>query len=403
MSKRSVELQSAGNLAELTLTSKSFRKANNEPYLGEDTHLSISEVESHAAARNTAESIIFDAFKEKPRASDNEQYWEMQRNATLVKLGGVSLGSFSNYFTRLPSDSTPATESDYVYDDGASEVVYTNTQINRLNESNKAPLFFLEEALAKIEYRASTKKDSVGPENYATSLKFFSDKYNELDENVSIDQDTVKLLVNRGLEGFVAISEKDAPNPIELTNVLSVIRSLPAGTVNEEYVAPLLKHVAILLPDFTPKASGTFMRALPKLPLKENGETAAEILNLMIRKNKQFDTVHNFRDTVRSISVLPKTVASDHALAAFFEHRNGLESVLDLESADEVMHRFRTIADDVVGTNQLHIYLKGVAATAGKSALARVKDGSREGIYSQAQFRDVQQTLQRIKANFDAI
>ncbi len=402
MASKANESKAYAELADITVSSKAFRKADGAPYADDDKRLSVAEIEDHARARDAAKSIIFDTFIDQPHANPSEQRWEMQRKAVLAKLTGTALGSFGNYFTRLPSESTPI-DIDPVYESGEPNVVHTNQQIGRLRATQDDPIDFMEQALGYVRQREITRKDAVGPENYATTLKYFADKYADLDEDSEIDEPEIRKLVRQNLDGFFKIAQKDTPNPVEMTNIYASIRTLPAGTVDARHIKPLLEQTAALLPDFTPQVSRVLIKAIPKLNLAEHGEEAAEILNLVLRKNKQFEITQDLRDIVRAISVLPKSVAADHSIAAMFEYRNELEQSLDLESADEMMHRLRIIADDVVGTNELYRYLKQLAANVGKTAVLRVKDGQREGIYSSAQQAEVKKTLQRIKENFDAI
>lgn len=404
MTRKSGFAEAHADLAELTVSSKGFRRADGMPYADEDAHLSSDEVEAHMAARGEAKSIIFEALAEAPHDARLEQFWEMQRKATLAKLGGNALGSFNDFFLRLPSESRPTIyERDDLLPEGEPEVVHTNTQISRMKKHTDDPIDFMDQALGYVRQRETTRREAVGPENFATSLKYFADMYAEIEDNDDIDTDRMKRLVKQNLDGFFKVAQKDPPNYIEMTNVYSAIRMLPAGMIDPKHVKPLLEQTARLLPEYTVKVANTFFRALPKLDLGENGEAAAELVNLSVRKNMHFETTSDLRDAIRAVAVLPKGFATDRALSAVFTYRNNLEASLDIEGADELMYRLRGIADSVVGSNDLYVELKKVAAGVGNAAISRYKDNHREGVYTKEQAKEVLAVMERIKTNFHSI
>jgi hypothetical protein len=405
--KRSVstrDIIASAATAETIVSDPAYLSAANAPFSNPQERITEDEMSAYATFRNNAQTIIFDAYAAYPHTEEAERNWQMQRAASLYKLGGNALGSFQKYFDGLNS-AAPSTEGpDGLVLVGENGPKSTNDRIIRIKNAFEDPLEFSDAALGVIQQRRKSERDAVGPENYATTIKFFADKYANLDlTDTSIDAKDISKVVKQILNGFFAVAKSDMPNFVEMTNIYSAIKMLPAGSVDKQFTKPLLEYSFKMLPEYSDSVIATLLGTIPKLDLEEHGTSAAELVNLALRKGKQFETTTDFRVALRALAVLPKSDATDQSLKAFFVYRNDLEQSLTLEGVDEVMERFRTIANNVVGSTDLYRELKQIAERAARGASERTKRAIREGTYTNSQMSEVQVVFSRIMQNYGAI
>lgn len=392
------------DVVELT-QSPSFRSADSAPYLDESVHHATQDVLDHTEARQHSKQVMYETLANYGHATKYEQNWQMRRAASLAKLGGTALGSFDSYFQTLPSESYATDTQANELPQGEVKIIQTNSRIVRLRDmySDDAPVEFLDAAIDEINDRKRTEVGAIGPENYATALKFFADKYVGLAMEEEVDQCETKKLVGRALSGFLDISKKDAPNFIEMTNVYTTLRVLPEGIVDAKLTRPLIEQSLQSLPEYPNEVIAVMLSSIPKLNLAECGESTAELIDLAVRKSKKFERRDDFRTAIRAVSVLPRGAASDRAVRTVLQYRNNLEQSFDLESADEAMVRIRKLADEVVGSDELYRALKQVAERMGQSASERTKRDMRAGVYTQDQIPNVHATFARMMQNYNAI
>ncbi len=390
------------DLAEITVSDPDFRKADGA--LFKSTFVSEKVILGHMAAKDVAKDVLFDVLLTHRRSPENEKHWEMSRVAALKELGGSALGAFSGYFMHLNGESP---ESNLTYTDlpnGEESIIKTNSRIIGASKNYEDPAEFLDTSLAMIDRRKSLDSLSVGPENYATALKFFADKYSNLEDPMSdMSTQDVNRLVGEAVAGFIEVGRKDQPNFVEMTNIYTSLRILPKGSVDQSLTRPLLEYSLSLLPEYPNDTITTLLGALPKLDLKKDGEIAARLVDLSLRKSKKFEKTNDFRIAIRAIEVLPKGEASEQVFRTFLTYRNDLETSLDLDGTDEMVQRLRNIADNVITSPELHFQIKTLSERAARQASELCKRYVLEGTLTTQQAVQIGQTFSRIMANYNAI
>lgn len=397
-----------GQLYERTAQDPAFRAADNAPFetITDVVDMNDDAIEEHAAAKAEAKAVIFDALLTHRKETTPELNWEMRRLASLKQMTGVALGSFGTYFTQLESSAESTGVGSGDLPPGESEVVFTNERVVSANRHYSEPLEYLDVAISQIDRRKSQGRYNIGPENYSTAVKFFADKYRALDnppEEISLED--IKPLVDDVMQGFVEISKLDEPNILEMTNIYSAVKTLPSGAVDEKFTQPLLMHSLKTLPDFSIKTVNVFLGALPKLDLSqpENGEAAAQLIDLALRKSKTFMNTYDFRVALRAIAVLPKSEASEQALRSFLEYRNDLEQSLDLDGAEEVNYRLLQITENVITSDDLNVQVKTLAEHVARTASDVSKRYFLDGGLTKDQAEHVKKTFANIMTNYKAI
>jgi len=184
--------------------------------------------------------------------------------------------------------------------------VTTNRQIISISDVEAEPIDFLDEALDIIDERKAAGNSLVGPENYATALKFFADKYWAI-PTTHLDQTIIKELVDRSMDGFVEVAAEDKPNFVELSNLYVVICKLPKGSVDPIYSEPIVAHSLDTLPDYDSGILKLARAAMAKLDLSSTAESAATFIDLSMRKGTSFETTLDMRQSLSAIANLPKS------------------------------------------------------------------------------------------------
>jgi hypothetical protein len=189
--------------------------------------------------QTAAQAVIFEAFNQKGAMA--ERIWETRRMAALTEATGTDLGLFGDYIHSQGGKSKPAALTIADLPAGEPEVVKTNAAINGLNRVYSEPIDFLESALEFTTQRRQAGKGKVGPENYATMLKFFADKVQTF-PSTHLDPVLTSTLANRAMDGFVDIAKVDKPNFVEMTNVYVAVRTLPPGAFAPRQSGPVIAH-----------------------------------------------------------------------------------------------------------------------------------------------------------------
>lgn len=293
--------------------------------------------------------------------SRSERIWSVQLEVTKGLLGSdatVGVGGFAGYFFKTkPGDTlamSPSGEGglDH-YAPGASDVVQTNSNIMKLSNDEPLPMLFLEAALNRVADRVrSGGKSYQGPENFATMLKVFANKTYDQPLDASLEtQENAALLVNKAMEGFDYTTHNEAPNIVEITNILSAVKSLPKHMVNKEYTKMILRHSADHLEDMEDKGVKVLIGALGKLDVSECPAEAAMVLDLSLRKGNAQSRTVDMASALRALANLPHTQASEGAVSTFLQERPKLENAANLDRLEEVNELLYEIVENVT-TNQ---------------------------------------------------
>lgn len=394
-----------GLLAETIVSDRGFRHADADFYNSKSLDLvEMADIEAHKQARNAAKELIFDSYVEYGRRPAAEQKWQLARETAIVHMGGVALGPFYDYLTSFEGEVTSSELSIDNLPEGDGRVITTNSKIIMANKTFQDPVEFIDAALEIIQRRKRQLLANIGPENYATAIKFFTDKYAALEHPTrEVDPRTIKDYMDECVGGFINIWRNDEPNFIEMTNVYASIRMLPQGSVDHSFTGPLINQSLRSLPDYSNDTISTMLSALPKLDLTGQEEPTAQLVNLAIRKSKKFEKTADMRITLRAISVLPRSQASEQALKAFFEYRNDLEQSLDIIGAEEVVDRLRVIADIHQDNLPIVAAIKEIAERAARSISEKAKRALLEGRLSTEQEVDLREAFERIMRSYLAI
>lgn len=369
-SKNPTAIEAAhGKYAEFTVGDPRYRQALNAPFESEN-HITIEAYEAHQAAIRAIKDTLVQSLEDNPRETQTEMVWDVRRRMLAQKLAGVSFGAFES-FLQGDGETKPSDLKISDLPDGEPLVVKTNSQIitaSRSSEFQDKPRDFFDTTLHIIAQRLNDSESNVGPENYATALKFYADKYigasvTGEQQQVAPDNSDVKALMDECLDGFFAIAEKDAPNFVEMTNLYAAIQALPKGVVDERFTEPILAYSLRNMDDYNPAILTLLLNTIAKIDIHEYGDAAAETVDLALRKGKQFETTRDFRIALRALASLPKGPKTDQALRTFFTVRNDLEQALDVEGAEEVVGRLLDIVKFGTEDAELTIMIKETAET----------------------------------------
>jgi hypothetical protein len=324
-----------------------------------------------------------------------ERLWEMRRTAALAQTG---LGPFNACLQHVGGESTPSNLTQEDLGSAPPEIVQTNSGILGLKRIHTDPFEFFESALTLIDARKaeSPRKsvNNIGPGNYTTALKFFTDLYHDTSASRLDLGDTVDL-VSRCMNGFEAITRTDKPNFIEMTNLYAAIRGLPVGTFDEKFTPMILKHSLEQLPTFHSATLPLLMTALGKLDLADAGDTAGALFDLAMRKSQSFETSQDMRNALRVMVNLPKSPVSDTAFETFLLMRNNLENVLDMEGLDEVNERLWRVARLVIGDPELIDKAGEMAKTCAQRSALLYKQVKHLGEVTKTRLDELQLTARR--------
>jgi hypothetical protein len=359
--------------------------------------------EDYAAQQSATDQIIAGAFHN--RLANSNYAWEIRRQASLAEIKGTDLGPFSDSIRSLGGEATPSTEELSSIEPGSAEVIRTNSKIVALNEFMDEPIDFMESALDTIDDRkrgGGTRSRNIGPENYTTSLKFFADKFQEFPSS-HLDKQLITNQVSRAMEGFVAITRRDAPNFIEMTNLYFAIRALPRGSFDPKFTQQILTHSLEHIPEYHESTLNVMLGALAKMDLKEYPTAAASLVDLALRKNKTFERTANMRQALRAVANLPATPAANDTFRTFLEVRNNLEDPLDIDGIDEINERLLYVVQRVIDDPHLSLQAKELAYNCTTLAMHIYGRERVQGNLTEAQLKQRQDTIGRIRNNFTLI
>ncbi len=400
----------SGMLAEIIVSDPRYREALAAPFATEES--SIATEEWHAQ-QESAYMILEDTVKEVGvHASPELREWEAGRNAVAALLSRRALGSFENYFLGVDSIPTVPEAQPEILPNGDYGVVGTNTRIVRYSNTINDPLEFLDTSLGVIDRRKKAGRDKIGPENYATTLKLFSDKYMSLErDNEEVSTETLTLpnvadmkqLVDETLQGLFEIAIRDKPNYVEMTNVYMAIRTLPKGLIDPKFTHDILKYTTVNMSQYDKHVARVFLGAVPKIDTSHYPLETSAIVNMMLHQEGEFETTRDLRVTIRAIDSLEKNPQTDAALRRFLELAEGFDQPLELEGIDEVVDRLHRIIRDNTVDAELSIRAKDFADKCMVRANRLTRQTLESGTLTQAQLEQLKQTYNRIKSNYQAL
>lgn len=310
--------------------------------------------------------------------------WDQQRQVALGILEGKPLGPFADFAYKLKvgkrsAEVQPADNDISHLPPGEFETVETNNRIRALSKSIEEPLGFLRESLDYTRQRRQKLGNRAeGPENYATTLKYFTDKTFDYPLVEQADRASARKLVSETIGNFLRVSERDEPNIIEITNLLSSIKNLPPRTVDKRFSAGILKHALVSMEDFTKEGVSLFIQAIPKLDTEGCAEVAAMSIDLVLRKGAKFERSGDMLAALRAIDGLEtKTTASGRAFAMLLDVRNALELSSNLEDLREMNKLLHRIVRDKTANPEDTLRAKRVAEYIATRAVTIYKDNVR--------------------------
>lgn len=306
----------------------------------------------------------------------SENVWKSQRDIVAASLDGEGMGVFSEAFfdgirpKGLPAESQPGDEDISHLPAGEYDVMQTNSRIVALSKEEPDPVLFIEDALAIIKSRKQQGgKTFEGPENYATTLKYFADKTHDIPLGESQKEKREnKALVSAVLSGFENVAQRDEPNIVEITNILSAVKTLPKGIVEPRFTPMILKHTVNMLDEFSARGINVLIGALGKLDVNEYPEEAAMTLDLAFRKGGGQERSRELLTALRALTNLPHSRASERAVESLLNTRHQLELASNLDELEEINRSLLKIVEDVTENRVDTQAIKGIAETVSREA-----------------------------------
>ncbi len=351
------DIKTQAQIAELLVSTK-FAAVRNEAF-DKSEALDPSEeglyqswrenVTSHLA---TLASIM--VLPRKKRGDTHDLVWQMQRGIVESTLEGRPIGPFAKYFfgLKIGGEAVRASsgiDTAHLLDNGEPGVVATNNHITNLSNRETDPNIFLSGALQYItERNRNAGQHFVGPENYASSLKFFTDKYVGMQTEYSDeDRATMKDLAKRCIGKFLGIADKIPPNIIEMSNIMASIKRLPSGTFDKQFSEGILRHMTDAINNTDQRGVDLIISTVGKLDVSECGDAASMLVDLALRKGQPIERSAQMNGTLRAIANLPHSSFSERAFHTFLETRNNIETASSLDSLESAVKNLSTIVGEV--------------------------------------------------------
>jgi len=400
----------AGIVAETYVGDPAYREALGAPYANTEPTGDFDELRAH---KNLADTILTETIKDVGAyATPEVRAWEAGRQAVSALLSRQALGAFEDYFLGPNSIAEVPEAEPEILPTGEYDVIGLNNRIVRFGNTIEDPLEFFDTSLGIIERQRRIDRNKIGPENYATTVKLFSDKYISLERNIEEpttdalplpDMTDIKEYVDEALDGFFKVSSRDAPNYVEMTNINAMIRTMPKGTIDPKFTRDILKYTADTMNQFTKRTTQVFLAALPKIDTSEYNTEAAAIVNMVLHSSGEFETTRDLRTTIRAIESLDKSTQTDAALRRFFELSEGFDQPLEFDGVDEVLDRLRHIVEDVTDDGELSLKTREFASKCMFRANHLTRQMMASGTLTPAQVEQLKVTYLRIKSNYQAL
>lgn len=287
----------------------------------------------------------------------SSSFWDQQREIAIGILNGQPTGPFADYFYKLKLNGRAAevdpSDGDISHlPPGEYDIINSNSTISRISREIESPLEFIEEGIGYMRSRRQKGGSKFeGPENYATMLKYFTDK--TFDQPIDPkDKQKLRKFVGECTGQFLRVAGRDAPNIVEVTNVLSAVKNLPKGTFDAKLSSGILRYSLMTLDEFTSEGVNLLQGAIAHMDLSECAEPAAMTVDLALRKGAKFERSGDFLTSLRAVRNLPHTTASERAFTTLLDVRNELEIAADLEKLAEMNRHLLAIVSET--TENIH-------------------------------------------------
>lgn len=386
------DISVAANIAEFTI-SPDFLSARDRAFeaSGDDSFDQTS----------TAHLVIAHALG-KTASTTAERHWNIRYQTALAQMRGADLGYYATFLHELGGETLPQEFSALELEPGTPEIVETNGLIIGLNNLKDDSIDFIGDALEVIDERRSGNPKTIGPENYATTLNFFQRKFKDNPPSRHL-KEVVENFVNECMDGFTAVAEVDTPNVVEMTNVYSAIRQLPTGTFDKRHTEAVIQYSLELLPQYDDKALDFLVSSISKLDLSETGDTAANLVDLALRKSTGMQNNLGMVHAVRAVSALPQSKAAERTFKTFLEMRNHLERTQELSGLDVINDSLARIVENVIVDTELSQNAKSLALECTRVAFGRLRKHEHHDVMTQEHRNDLKRLYARILANYNKI
>ncbi|HET9173977.1 MAG TPA: hypothetical protein VFN56_01705 [Candidatus Saccharimonadales bacterium] len=357
--------------------------------------------------RSLAEDVIATSISQRPE--NTNVAWEAERRAAIVALDDSSFAGspyYHEYFVALPGAAAHTDETKTADQNlGERGPVKTNSALIALNKEVADPVKFFGSALQTIDLRRTQQANAIGPENYATSLKFFTDKILDTSMTISEEQlDQVSTFMNQWHHGFKDIAAKDTPNFVELTNIASAIRRLPREVLPSGFAKTFVRYALEGLPQFSRGTAMSSLNALGRIDSSEVPFEQAVLTNLTIKMLGQFERSSEFTTALRAIANLTPSKPTHDAVQTVLTYAYGLEQpVTDLQSLSEISNLLRTVAIKSIDDPALTLEVKDRAQRCATRAIQLFKLRSEDPTISQEELANDRQIANMIVINYDKI
>lgn len=378
-----------------TITSPGYRGVLNSTWESEQ-----SNIDEYNRKKDEVENILQKAIEGKIEPTEAD--WEARRLAALARMSGPGIGQFEDYIHSRGGTNKPGEQTKEDLGLGEAGPVQTNSIVRGIKEMYADPIDFLDNVLDRIDDRKKAGPNTVGPENFATSLKYFADKYRDFPSQ-NLDRNAVKSVVARCVDGFTLIANKEKPNFIEMTNIYHAIRVLPLGSFPPEFTRVVVGHSLEILPSYSRDIFPVLFGALSKLQNEEVGNEMATLVDLSMRQYGNFETTTAMRLALRAINNLKESSESNRAFATFLELRNNLEEPMDLDGLDETNGLLLSVANNVIDDPGLTLQTQDMAKSCAGKAVALYKKAEKDDDLSEAQLAHLHSVVDRIVSNWTQI
>jgi len=332
--------------------------------------------EVYAVWRDNFDSILGSLAVAIVEKKDLErEVWEHQRHVAMEMLDGKTFGPFSDYVYRIniageSVRKAPGDGDASKLPAGEIDVVATNERVVRMSKSIDDPLEYIKESLDYIRQRKQQGGSKFeGPENYATTLKLFSDKTFDHPLIGQSDRTAARKQIGNVLGNFLRVSENDPANIVEVTNVLAAVKNLPPGLVDKRFTPGILKESLKILDEFSQRGLNVLIGAMGKLDVSECAEPAAMTVDLALRSGAQFERSSDLLMSLRAVANLPHTSASERAFTTLLDVRNVLEVAADLDNLSDTNKLLARIVKNTTESQNDTLRAKGVAEYIARRAM----------------------------------
>lgn len=334
---RPMDKRQDGQFAD-SISSAAYRRALNDAF--------EYDPQIYEEQAELAEDILQAAVERHPNGSIE---WEARRGALLFSLYNpeYNLGPFEDYFRHINIGKVNFGEGEVPIDEmGEAGPVQTNTKIVTIRGNTRDPQIFVKAAAELIERQKRLGPRMVGPENYATAVKFFADKFVEQKDSVTLSNDTIDV-VQRTYRNFFMSGRKDSVNIVEITNVMSSIAKLPGRIFPKDQIDELNIQILEVMPHFKREILSVMFRALSKIKGGINNPATAEVVSLGLHMQGDLQRSDELVASLDVIGNLGKSDATDDAFRLLMQKRSNLEeATFSYETYEDILTRLEVMVEN---------------------------------------------------------